>query len=388
MNVYRPVFYPILLLAISVGCATKEKETATTHPASLSEISHLYADLVPYIYNSEAFEDSKNKLFIKTKMDQLNHRVIQMQAPYLERPMDCDPVVLMGLNNMRSSLQEGLGSFYVQSFSYAQKQLKQSFEDFIKLTAFFQEEDVHSDNWEVMMSDTQGSLDQGDIASLQVAVQKYPKAIETLMFHLRTGNLRESDQLDVIKRIMVISVKNMHEPALALAVIKDIRRNPQMQTHSPILNRWSRYLTQATKHPRSAILESAYANQFKTDGSFVEMLDKATVLHDSLGKVNDKGKRASILFALGQLYAKNKELGFKNMPALYFERCIKELPYSGLSERCYFSLEEEVRSQYGLSLADNLPKAEKYHMIELRYLTRPLISQKQPKIGISNYVDY
>lgn len=388
MQVYTKVLGSILLLIVVVGCATHDRATATTNRTSLAEISRIYADLVPYIYSLEAFQDSKNKLFIKTRMDQLNHQVDQMQKPYTEHPMETDPVVLTGLTNMKSSLEEGLGSFYVQSFSYAQKQLKQSFEDFVKLTAFIKTNDDDSDNWSQMIDGFQEKLNHGELANLHIAIQKHSKAVESLLANLKHEKLDPSLQMDLMKKLMVISIKNDRSPGLAYKIVLELRRNERLAYHKRILTQWSYYLRKAKTQSRAAVLAEALEAKSLANATYVEVLNKSVVLHRSLSVVEDKEKRARILFSLGQIYAKNEDLGFKDIAKIYFERCIKESPYSRMSERCYFDLEEEIRAEYGLTLADRLPKAEKYRMIELRYLTRPMISQKNHKISISNYIDY
>lgn len=371
---------------LAMGCATLEQQDYSAD-RELYEMSRLYEDLVPYMFNQETFQDPKNQPYIKTKMNEVNYRLASLRHGLEGSLHRADPAILSGIEKMKNSLQESQDSFYVQSYSYSQKQLKDSLKHFIKLTMFIVNDASRvAKNSEKVIKADKNVANFMELANLQIASQEYPRALRTLSDYVLSPDADKERQQKALELMMVVSVQNMQSIPVAKQTVAGLLENPSMQNHRNMLQKWDQYLTQAMKKSRQEILSNSLEVPYLASRNYVENLHKSTLLHDALKKESDRKSKAKILFALGKYYSQNRDLGFGNLPQRYFEGCINEFPHSKLSERCYFSLEEEIRNKHRLSISDQLPKTEKQKLVRLKYLTRVYYTKRAG--SISNVLEY
>lgn len=105
-----------------------------------------------------------------------------------------------------------------------------------------------------------------------------------------------------------------------------------------------------------------------SDSKYVDYLRASTLLHQELGKNITKKNRAEVLYYLGVVYGLLSDSGFWELPDVYFESCIRELPKSQLAKACYSRYEQDIIVGYSGSAGTFIPTDERKKLTMLKEL--------------------
>ena len=108
------------------------------------------------------------------------------------------------------------------------------------------------------------------------------------------------------------------------------------------------------------------AEDYGYDAAFVDYLRISSELHEGIQGTSSKSRRATYYRQLGQVYEVLKDAGFWDIPLVYYEACIKELPKSPIAKKCYREVEEEITLGFTGSAGTFIPESEKKHLQKLR----------------------
>src|SRR4051812_5000069 len=102
-NHFRSPLSALFIVLIAVGCASGGKEGVSTNSAELSgdmqKMGKDVRDLIPYLYNREAFHDSKNHARIASSLKNFSDHVHKVTPKVGEAVLGDDPLVAFSLES-------------------------------------------------------------------------------------------------------------------------------------------------------------------------------------------------------------------------------------------------------------------------------------------------
>ncbi len=366
----------LIIALILTGCATESENPSWAD--GMRGMSKAFEDLMPYIYNKSRFSDPNNKMFIKTKLNQLNHHSHSLDQHVASGLSGDDPLFKVGLKGLRRNINRASDSYFVESYDYSQLILQSSVNYCVE---------CHTRTnrgrsfvfYDGFAKDPALKIEKIDFAKVQVATRQFTQALETLQTYIEDGKTKSDDAFSALEFMLTIAIRNQNSLDEAVKIIDQNMKVPHFKNQLEALKIWKSYLSPFLKSKKTLSLEQALLkNNSKqtTEQSFAESVHKSLILHQALSAVKEAPKRSEILLALGQIYENNQSIGFWELPDHYYEACIRENPYTDMAKKCYFTLEARLRSSYGLKGLESLPRLDQGHLLNLKPLTI-----KQTKTG-------
>lgn len=348
-------------------------------------MARAFEDLMPYIYNSKRFADPENKMFIKTKLEQLNHYSHSLDEHMARGLSGQDPLFDAGLRGLKRNIERASESYFVESYDYAQQILQN--------TANYCVECHTRTNvgrsfafYDQFANQAHLKIEKMDLAKAYVATRQFAPAIQTLLAVVEDEQSTSEETMGALKRALTLMIRNQNDLKQALKVVQGQNKNARLDSKRSVLLAWEKDLKQLIAKPQKLSLKRILQEQkSRSMGESTYALDLAEsfVLHQQLNVIKDPTQRANIFVALGHIYQSHDSLGFWDLPDHYYEACILQLPHTDLAKKCYFDLESRINSQYRSRGDSTLPRAEQNHLLKLKSLTL-----KKGSPGISGQSDF
>ncbi len=374
----------IIITLISACVGGQEKASWTEGMRGLSKS---FEDLMPYIYNKNRYSDPNNKMFIKTKLVQLNQYSSSLDKHIAEGLSGNDPLFKVGLQGLKRNIERASESYFVESYDFSQLILQSTVNYCVEChtrtnmgrTFVF---------YDGFAKDPALQIEKMDLAKVQVATRQFPIALETLDSFINQKNTNVDEAMVALKFMLTIAIRNQNSLKEALAITEKNIKNPVFKSKVETLKIWQKYLKQwAQVKPPMTLVKAMEPGQSenKNDELFAENVHKSLILHQQLNLTTEPKTRADILYALGRIYEQNESIGFWELPDQYFEACIQEFPYTKMAKKCYFALEARLRSNYRLDGTNVLPRLEQTHLLNLKPFT---IERSDTSGGMSGGREY
>ncbi|MCB0378710.1 MAG: hypothetical protein KDD33_09475 [Bdellovibrionales bacterium] len=373
------IVFPMMALTLLGSCAHMGDELKGDWAKNMRGMAEAYEELIPYIYNSDAFRDPNNKKTISHYITELNTHSGSLDKHVARGLTGDDPLFEVGLKGLKTMINKAAESYYVESYDYSQQLLQASSNYCYKchVRTSMGPTFLKWDQFEELTKD----MNPLDHAKILIATRQFPKAAEVLNNYL--DKIKKSDreeQLKALKMLMTVTLKNLESPAQARKGISRFSNPDHFKKYGVSLRSWDSYLEMWQKGQLKAkeahTLIKVHESKKGRGVNYVEALHDSIILHKALLSETEKPWRARVYSALGGIYEKFPSLGFWELPESYFEACIYEDPGTKVAKRCYFSLESKLRSTYPKDMDSPLVDRDKTRLLKLKAL-----ANKKPDAG-------
>ena len=340
--------------------------------------------LLPYLYDSRAFNDPKNRDTINKALRDFSksaHRI----DPSSGKNFIGDSLLLeYSISSLQEELSRAAQSFEAGQLEYSRSVAKTSLSTCFRCHSLTRE--GASAPWDLdhIHNLTLAPLEKAD---LLVAARKYEKALVFMESQLNSPEFYTSYGVDfeaLLRRYLALLIRVEKDPQRALnALNKVLDRGDtpqyfleQADGWRKSLELWRREKTVPVREPKAlfAQVEKRFAraqalqSYDKDHAGDVEYLRATTLLHDGMKIVKTPADQARALYLLGKAYEILDELGAWNLHENYYEACVRRDPKSLVAKRCFNRLEASLYMGYSGSAGVNLPGDERARLEKLRAL--------------------
>ncbi|MCB9026412.1 MAG: hypothetical protein H6625_08865 [Bdellovibrionaceae bacterium] len=372
-----------VLLILTLGCSNSKKmENGQNWPDKMQRLAQTMTDLLPFVYSSNKFEDPANKEIIKSKMKnfaEASHKVPKDRATEL---LGKDPLVTMSIEGLEREIDSAISSFDRGNYRYSRHLLTHTMNYCFACHTRTQFGPKY-DYWDYKNIDTSG-LNVIQKSQIMVATRQFDKAKEVLKSNLLTGTESSENPYfkeQAIKNYLSIVVKAEQSPEEGYKFVKDLMGKVTLPVYlARNVESWENsfmdWLAEKKKgttnllNKAKSLIESAdiVHTGADSDSKYVDYLRASTILHEELAKTTNKKTRAEVLYYLGIVYGILSDSGFWELPDVYFEYCIRELPNSKLAKTCFSKYEQDIIVGYSGSAGTFIPSDERKKLAELKAL--------------------
>jgi hypothetical protein len=355
-------------------------------------------ELLPYLYDKEAFHAVKNHEKIEASLKNFSEHVHKITPKMGESVLGDDPLISFSLENLEGDLKRSYQAFELDHLEYSRTVAKSSINNCFRCHSVT----TASSNaqWD-LQNVSQLQLNPVEKADLLVATRKYDLALQHMEQILSSQEYVTNHPFDfesILRRYLALVTRIQKDPARALNEIDRISAYPELPhyLHEQVrgwrisLINWihedktiaktegkGKSKKQKRKHKEAPPLEQAkkemdragQLQQFPQDhAGDVEYLRATVSLHESLKKNLKPQDEAEAYYLLGRAYEVLDELGSWNLHEAYFEACVKKAPHTGWSKMCYARYEESVLQGYSGSSGTHIPAYEAEKLKSLKEL--------------------
>lgn len=223
-----------------------------------------------------------------------------------------------------------------------------------------------------------------DRAEYLVATRQFDAALKDLDQVLKGGIKEGVTVFDLEKAAhmaLQITVRFQNDPAKGLAIIDDILQAPNvpfnMKTNAQLwkagLQNWKKEKKREVRDPLKKsreLVDHALKKQKGRDdrASDVEMMRVQSLLYPVLNTEKKPARAGEALYLMGQAYESVRDLSLSSLHEEYYEACIRKVPHSEWSKRCFKKFEESTLIGYSGSGGTSIPADVQGKLKELKDL--------------------
>ncbi|MCB0356335.1 MAG: hypothetical protein KDD40_04970, partial [Bdellovibrionales bacterium] len=369
---------------LTIACTSSNtKQPNGSWPDNMQRLAKSLTDLLPFVYNKDKFEDPANKAEIKNRMEKFlnaSHKIPEKRANEI---LGKDPLVNMSIENLEREIASAISSYDRGNYRYSRHLLQHSL-NYCFACHTRNQIGPKYDYWDLKNIDT-GDMNVIQKSRIMVATRQFDKAKEILKSHLLTGlNSSENPYFkeQAIKQYLSIVVKAENSPEDGYKFVNELMGKVQLPVYlSRNVESWEDSFMEwiAEKKKKSGkskfkqavnLIESSDVvhTGADSDSKYVDYLRASTMLHEELAKPLNKKMRAEVHYYLGVVYSLLSDSGFWELPDVYFENCIRELPKSKIAKTCFTRYEQDIIVGYSGSAGTFIPSDERKKLEELKAL--------------------
>jgi len=370
------------LLGLTLSCGTQKVknltvgEVWTAEPnwtGSFQGLAEGLSALLPITTNSQEFENAERRPYLIKRIERLSE--ISSTAKHGLSPVRPDPRFTLIGNFLPQAFQNTLAMSNLDRIDLARHSL-------LQITATCIECHQRSSQGPNLASpDFDRYLIQQrplDKAEYYLAVRKFDLAREALGQVISSAdeaaNFFEVDR--AIRYLMGIAVQFQMSSDLAEKDLQQVgadTRLPFYLRHN--MNAWTEAIREWKiekpvplnfEYVESLIEKGAKAQAgFADRGGDIYFFRSIHHLHQLIAGQSEAEAQAPLLFLLGTAYEAIRDLGVWRSHELYFEACVRKLPKSSWSQKCFERLQHNWQENWGL----DVPPSIMQRMEELRLLS-------------------
>jgi len=338
-------------------------------------------ELLPYIYDDREFSHPRNKIFIQTRLSELNHHSNSLDGHMALGLSGGDPLMKVGLEGLKRNIDKSTDSFLVDNHDYSQQLLQSSVNYCVKC---HMRTNVGR-SFVVYESFGQGAFQNIkpiDLARAQIAMREFGKARQTLIETVQSKKDPALQRRAALEVLLTLDIRFENNFQQAVKDLKMAMSEKGIFERNDVPKAWLEYLTrwsQKNLNTELSIEESLKTLRSKPPkiNTFARDLHISRLLHKKLSSQEKPDMRAQILEALGLVYQAHSSLSSWELPDRYFEACINDFPHSPQAKRCYYSLEKAVRKSHSISSDSSLPDNDKVYLLKYKALAESLAPKGQ-----------
>lgn len=364
----------LILMFLTISCIEKEKEqkVSPSWAAQMQKTAKAFRELAPYLYSKEKFSNKSNTKVVEEKIQKYRDSIHEIKKTTAQKLLGKDPYVMKGI--------ESLDDLVDRSYAFFKRGDRQNSRILLKATTnscfkCHTRQDIGPKALSWKNFDLDKIVENPfERAQVLVAMRQYEPAKKELIEFLEE---READHEygmsyeDALTYHLMISIRGNSDLKEALAFLQDRLNKAKLPTELKYtLRHWENDLSTLIKKNLKANIESVKTVLKRNQKSYSERnmvnnLVATKILHQMLmsSKTTATSRAHSYLY-LGKTYDQLVTAGFWDLPELYFELCIDEVPHSGLAKNCFKQLKETITLGYSGSRGTFIPVKE-YRRLEL-----------------------
>lgn len=383
------VFVASLLLAMAFVFIAACESLQKTEPlpanwaTGMQGLADGVRELIPYVYNRDAYFDPRNKLAIEKAWQKFSDQSHKINPEMGEAFFGDDPILKYSLNSMESDIERARAAFRLGRLDYSRGVAKNVMNHCFRCHSVVKEGGAAP--WAI--TGIEGlSLNPVEKAELLVATRKYDEAFSYLENVIADKDFVQNYPFDfegAVRKYLAVVIRIDNRPDRPLVELDKLvgrKEVPfylrqQVEAWRQSLLTWSQEkpssrqgtpLTQAKRRIERAREVQSFAKDHAGD---VEYLRATSLLHEHLKFATEKNQsKQEAYFLLGESYSVLDELGYWNLHEIYFESCIRANPKTALARKCYSRLESSVYFGYSGSGGVRIPPNERRRLNELKDL--------------------
>lgn len=372
----------VLLVFGTLSCSSsKSKESPAALTDQMKTMGKDVRNLLPYLYNREAFHSPKNKATIAANLKRFSEHAHKI-APNNQALSD-DPLVSFSLQNLEADLKRASQAFEMNHVEYARMVTRSSFNNCFRCHSTAPSGAAPA--WE-LGDYTKLELGPVEKSDLLVATRKSDEALRFMEGQIGSKDFLQNYPFEyeaLLRRYLALIIRVEKAPARALAEMDRVSANDlpqyigeQVQGWKVSLTRWVRELKAPPKkqpppikQAEAYMAQASKLQQFSQDhAGDVELLRATALLHDYLKNKLKPEEAMHARYLLGRAYEVLDELGSWNLHEIYYEDCVRKLPKSSFAKLCYARFEASVIQGYSGSSGTHIPPYEKEKLKTLKEL--------------------
>jgi hypothetical protein len=373
----------ILTLGI-VHCTSDQKKTETPVDVSWSTgmqgMAKNLDKLMPYVFSSKEFNDPKNNIIVKKMISNFADGVEGLPRHAGEELLGKDPIVKYSIARLQTNSRRAQQAFIEGSTEYSRHILS---ENVSLCFSCHSTQNIGPQNNFATTLDSKFRLYPNERADYYVATRQFDKAIETLDSVVQSpAALLENphEQMNALRKYLFLQVRIKNDPGPAILLLDKYLawdRLPYFMAQDAQAWMNSLKVWQMEKKGSKNSTQLAQKLLNKSDNApiqgyqsgLVDYLRASMLLHANLRFAKTAKEKAQIYGLLGESYETLAELGIWDLPEVYYEACVRTLPYSVEAQKCYKNFERSIILGFSGSAGIYIPKDERERMVELRRLS-------------------
>lgn len=379
-NHLRHGLFLILTLGVVVACQSTQKGHDQTPSESTSQWSNNMQkmakdvrQLIPFLYDREAFKDPKNREQIASDLKSFSEQVHKISPKMGEQILGDDPLVSFSLESLEGDLKRSYQAFELNQLEYSRAVAKSSLNHCFRCHSMTSPGAQAKWDLKNISQLTLGPIEKAD---LLVATRKYDEALKHMEGLIASEDFLLSHPFEyeaLLRRYLALIIRVQGDPSRALSEMDRVAASPhlphyileQVQGWRVSLTQWIREnknrkkTLPPLKEAKHLMDRASNLQQFPQDhAGDVEYLRATVLLHDLLKKHLKPQEQSEVLYLLGRAYEVLDELGSWNLHETYFEACIRKAPKTEWAKMCYSRFEASVLQGYTGSSGTHLPAYE------------------------------
>lgn len=377
----------VLIAACTHKEAAKDKAASSSSGASWAlEMKNIENQMLYLLEKTADVEKFKSARASSKEVDKIKHsfEVLKHKAELLESKSlqpDKDPTLSISARIFKNNVHLASDSFFTENYDFSKATLHSALGQCVQChTRLEYGPQFQKEKWNGVF-DKVGVVDQ---IQLSLATRNYQLAEKKIDEFLR-GQLKASsifDWQDVVNLGFVLHVRFNNDSVKTKKLLNLIDASSHIP---PAIKRNITYWQQSTTDWESQrndkitlksvdqwIKKGDQLNtQSRAEGGMIYYLRASRWLHENIAFTsNDKTKNAEILYRLGLVNSVFRTTLSQSMYEDYFELCIKDVPHTELSKKCYAQLEKNLTQRYTGRLEKELPFDIKTRLSELSILAK------------------
>ena len=353
-----------------------------TWPNQMQSMSQNVKNLLPFLYNREAFQNPKNRAQIQQYFKEFTQVAHNIQPETGKKFLGDDLLLQYSLSTLKDDLNRAAFSFDLGQLEYSRSVAKASLAHCFQCHSVTQAgasaqwdlEEVHNLN-----------LAPLEKADLLVATRKYDKALNYMESQLNSPEFLQNYAFDfesLLRRYLALIIRVENKPQRAMKELDKILESggtphyivEQAEGWRNSLKTWANEKKPATRNAKDLFAQvekrfkkaEAIQHYEKDHAGDVEYLRATALLHEGMKMLKTPADEARALYLLGRAYEVLDELGSWNLHESYYEACLMKDPKSQLGQRCFNRLEASLYMGYSGSAGTHLPPEEKERLRRLK----------------------
>ncbi len=363
------------LLTALLGCADKEKNKPRSKEWAnqMQKTAQSFKNLVPELYSEERFTDKKNAPLVLKKIKNYRDNIHDIKKGVAIKLLGEDPYVLKSVRTLEDLADRALRLYKRGDRDNSRILLKATTNTCFKCHTR-QNLGPKSLSWSGFDPDSH-SINPFEKAQMFVALRQYDKAQKNLVEFLEEKEAKKSFSMtydDALTYYLMISLRGDSDYSKTRRFLKDRIHSTKLPTrlHYKIKN-WDQDLAAYEKKDLPTGILGAKEvlkrnREAHSDKNLVNDLIASQILHQYLMTKPIGSSQAKAYYLLGKTYEDIVTAGYWNLPELYFELCIDQVPHSKLAQSCYKRYRENIVLGYSGSSGTLIPEDEYRRLKTLR----------------------
>ncbi|MFN7729686.1 MAG: hypothetical protein ACK5P7_11065 [Bdellovibrio sp.] len=346
-------------------------------PASMQSLKLQMDQMLPLLVEARAFKAPENKANIAARLRTLER--ISQNVTHSGAMKNQDPTLDLLSRGFHDDIRRSREAFDQGKFDYARSNLISTGGYCIECHTRTNSGPSFQNNEFQQVLTSLGPLDR---AEYLLATRQYDAALKEFDTILKNGVKEGTTVFDLDKAAQLalqITVRYQANPDNALMVVNDIlnakdvpyylKANARLWRSS--LQQWKK--EKPTRDPlkksRELVKQAQETQKSRDDrAGDIEMMRAQALLGPLLGAEKKEERRGEALFLMAQTYESVHDLAISSMHEDYYEACVRQVPHSPWSKRCFEGLEISVRQGFTGSGGTSIPGDVQQKLSELKKL--------------------
>lgn len=387
---------PVRRLAVKVGCLgmiglaawslAKERPEAT---GNMREVFNALMNLQTYLVSESRFSDPKNRAVISKDLKTLN----LVSHTFPKKMMDEEPG-LAAIAKLYSDYVHDTQSYFKNgNYEFSRNRLRT-----VTSFCFHCHTRVTS---EKSFTDFQNRIEKSQLtafekAEIAASTRQFDKALAQYRELLSTAPKNEWGVIEytrALRHAVSISVRVKRDPKLTQEILDQVTQQKELPEFvQEYVASWKKEVaawiaekkqmeerqeeepkgSKAIAKGRALIEKASSIQSFPADeNADISLLRATHYLHEALDDKPKSQDRAEALYLLGMAYQVLQDPMLWELDTIYYESCVREVPHTALSKKCYRRYSDRIYFGYTGSGGTFIPEPELKKLVELRKLSAP-----------------